>query len=98
MKNELIVRWMDALIEEWYRIRMLRTLSDSCGAEFCTYIGMQSEPCFHLDSDNDRTTIGKLADAVGAKVEVSEFDENQYEYTFVYKGFRFFAIGGKEQE
>jgi hypothetical protein len=98
MKKELIVRWMDALIEEWYRIRMLRTLSDDCGAEFCSYIGMESEQKFHLDSDNDRATIGKLADAVGATVEVSEFNKETDEYSFLYKGFRFFAIDGKETE
>ena len=89
---------MDALIEEWYRIRMLRTLSDNCGAEFCSYIGMLTDPSIHLDSDDDRTTIGILADAVGATVEVSDFDEKQYEYSFLYKGFRFFAIDGKETE
>ena len=97
MRQEIIVRWMDASIEEWYRMRALRTLSDNCGSEFCTCLGFYSDMKFHINASGyERSNMEEMAAAVGAEIEVKDFDEKTDEISFYYKGFKFFALSRKE--
>lgn len=99
MRNEVIVRWMDDLIEEWYRMRAIRTLSENCGSEFCTCLGFYSDMQFHINASGyERSNMEKMAAAVGAEMEVEDFDEKTDKIFFYYKGFKFFALSGKESK
>lgn len=97
MRKDLLIAWMDALIETWYKMRMLRTLAEPGGGEYCTCLNFYYEMQFHLNSSGcDRKRIDELAAAVGAEMEVKDFDEKTDEISFYYKGFKFFALDGKE--
>lgn len=98
MRQEVMKSWLDALIDEWYRMRTLRTLSENCGDEFCTCLGFYYEMHFHLDSIGyDRTRMKELAAAVGKEIDVTDFDNKTDEIFFWYRGFKFFALDGKEK-
>lgn len=100
MRNELVTKWMDALIDEWFRMRMLRTLSESGGDEYATFIGFHSDMEFHLDfgAESDREGIENMASVVGAEVNEEDHGDEFRCYSFRYRGFKFFALDRKETE
>ena len=100
MKKELVIAWMDKLIEEWFRMRMLRTLSESGGDEYATFIGFHSDMEFHLDfgAESDREGIENMAALVGAEVNEEDHGDEFLCYSFRYRGFKFFALDRKETE
>ena len=100
MKKELVIAWMDKLIEEWYQMRMIRTLSESGGDEYATFIGFHSDMEFHLDfgAESDREGIENMAAFVGAEVNEEDHGDEFLCYSFRYRGFKFFALDRKETE
>ena len=100
MKKELVIAWMDKLIEEWYQMRMLRTLCDGGGQEYVSYIGLSDEMEFHLDfgKESDKEEITNMAFYVGAEVMEEDHGDEFICYSFRYRGFKFFALDRKETE
>lgn len=98
MRQEIILAWLNALIKEWKRAYMMRTLSEPCGAEFATWIGFDGDMKFHLDCKNGKYGIDDIAFCADAEIKVSHFDRNLERHSFMYKGFEFFALVRKETE
>jgi hypothetical protein len=100
MKKELVIAWMDKLIEAWYQIRMMRTLSWGGGQEYVSFIGLSDEMEFHLDfgKERDKEEITNMAFYVGAEIVEDDHDDRFTCYSFMYRGFKFFALDGKETE
>ena len=95
MQYELVVVWMDALIELWYKVRLIRTLSWGGGDEYATWIAFPSDREFQL-SIYDRKEIAKIADILNTELTIDNTDD-EYEYwSFMYKGFKFFTLVRKE--
>jgi len=100
MKKELVIAWMDKLIEEWYQMRMLRTLCDGGGQEYASYIGLSSDMEIHLDfgRESDKEEITNMAFYVGAEIVEDDRDDRFTCFSFMYRGFKFFALDRKETE
>lgn len=100
MKKELVIAWMDKLIEAWYQMRMMRTLCDGGGNEYVSYIGLSADMEIHLDfgMESDKEEITNMASYVGAEIVVDDSDDRFNRYSFMYRGFKFFALDGKETE
>ena len=94
MKKELVVAWMDRLIEAWFQLRMLRTLSNGGGVEYATYIGLSSYMEIHLDfnDESDKDGMADMAFFVGAELKEEEHSDEHVCYYFMYRGFKFFAL------
>lgn len=97
MRYELIVAWMDALIEEWKRAYMLRTLSTPCGAEYATWIDLNSDMSFQLDFEGGRDSFESLAAYLNARVEQKDFMNYRDHLSFKYKGFEFFYLTDRKE-
>jgi len=99
MKKELVMAWMNKLIDEWYQIRLIRTLAFAGGNEYASYIGISADMEFHIsfgEGFKDVEEIEKLASMVGSELFEERLSEHCSRFCFMYRGFKFFVFVNKE--
>ena len=100
MKKELVIAWMDKLIDEWYQMRLIRTLAYGGGNEYASYIGISADMEFHISFGEvlkDEEEIEKLASMAGSKLIEEKIWEHSSRFYFLYRGFKFFVFINKEE-
>jgi len=96
MSYELVVAWMDALIELWYKVRLIRTLAFASGNEYATWMGFPDRQEFHLDLCDRKWEITNLANHLNTELCIDTTHDTYDYWFFIYKGFKFFTLIDKE--